>query len=112
MRIAVAGVVSALVVFVALSLAALPNVGLAQRNSPLVQGGSAGLTTLSSPIGENRQQLTVVDPDMRVISVYHIDAKGEITLKSVRNIHWDLQMVDFNSSSPLPREIRALLEQK
>jgi hypothetical protein len=39
-----------------------------------------------------------------------VDAKsGEIVLKSVRNNHWDLQMIEFNATSPLPREIRSQL---
>jgi hypothetical protein len=38
--------------------------------------------------------------------------KGDITLKSVRNIHWDLQMVEFNTEAPLPREIRSMLDQQ
>jgi hypothetical protein len=77
-----------------------------------VQRGSE-LITIASPAAENRQQLTVIDPQARVMSVYHIDAtSGAITLKGVRNIHWDLQMSEFNGVSPLPREIRALLEQR
>ncbi len=39
--------------------------------------------------------------------VYHIDASGVITLKSARNIHWDLQMEQYNGTSPLPRDIRS-----
>ena len=31
---------------------------------------------------------------------------------SVRNIHWDLQMMEFNGVNPLPREIRLQLEQR
>ncbi len=91
---------------------------LGQRNQALadpaagVQQGAA-LITVASPAADNRQQLTVIDPQTRVMSVYHIDVtSGAITLKSVRNIHWDLQMSEFNGVSPLPREIRALLEQR
>jgi hypothetical protein len=74
---------------------------------------SSGLITITATIGDSRQQLTVIDPEKHVLSVYHIDlATGEIVLKSVRNIHWDLQMVEYNGTSPLPREIRSLLEQK
>ena len=75
--------------------------------------GAGGLIALACQAGEHRQQLTVVDPNMRVVGVYHIDtATGDIVLKSVRNIHWDLQMVEFNGGSPSPREIRTLLEQR
>ena len=55
----------------------------------------------------------MIDPDLKVVSVYHLElVSGEITLKSVRNIHWDLQMTEFNTSAPQPREIRSLLEQR
>jgi hypothetical protein len=51
---------------------------------------------------------TVFDPRQRVMAVYHEDrASGEITLKSVRNITWDLQMIEFNSGKPLPQDIRS-----
>ena len=64
-------------------------------------------------MGDTRQQLTVIDPQVHVVSVYHIElATGEISLKSVRNIHWDLQMSEFDGVNPLPREIRSLLENK
>jgi hypothetical protein len=47
------------------------------------------------------------------MSVYHIDRQtGEIALRSVRNVAWDLQMEEFNGVSPSPREIRSLLEQR
>ncbi len=43
----------------------------------------------------------------------HIDhATGVISLKSVRNIHADLLMDEFNTESPLPKEIRAILDQR
>jgi len=71
------------------------------------------LITLATPVGEDRQLLTVIDPRARVISVYHIElATGEIALKSVREIGWDLQMTEFNGVSPLPREIRSLIGQR
>jgi len=53
------------------------------------------------------QVVTVIDPESRTMAVYHVDrATGEITLKSVRNMTWDLQMLEFNSGEPLPQEIR------
>jgi hypothetical protein len=46
-----------------------------------------------------------------VMSVYHLElSSGAITLRSVRNITWDLQLREFNGVAPLPQEIRALLE--
>ena len=88
----------------------------AQR--PAIQGAERGvasdqLIALSCETAEGRQQITLVDPKARVMSVYHIDrSTGEITLKSVRNVHWDLLMEEFNGTSPSPRDIRALLDQR
>jgi hypothetical protein len=57
--------------------------------------------------------LTVIDPAARRIAVYHVNRDtGEIQLKSVRNIAWDLGMEYFNSGSPLPEEIRKGLERQ
>ena len=51
--------------------------------------------------------MTVIDPKQRVMAVYHVDRDtGEISPKSVRNITWDLQMIEFNSGNPLPQDIR------
>lgn len=70
-----------------------------------------GLIALTTTAGENRQQVTVIDPREQVMSVYHIElSTGVIELMCVRKIHWDLRMVQFNGTSPLPQEIRAKLE--
>ena len=53
------------------------------------------------------QTITVIDPRQRVMAVYHVDSAGGIALKSVRNITWDLQMIEFNSGAPLPQDIRS-----
>ena len=81
--------------------------------NPPQAGATTDLITHATSLGDHRQQLTVIDPRQRAMAVYHVDsATGEITLKSVRNFHWDLQMTEFNSASPLPREIRSMLEQR
>jgi hypothetical protein len=52
--------------------------------------------------------VTVIDPRQRVMAVYHVDrASGEITPKSVRNVTWDLQMIEYNSGKPLPQDVRS-----
>jgi hypothetical protein len=76
-------------------------------------GSSGQLMALSAELNDGRQQITLIDPRTRVMSVYHIDrASGEISLKSVRTVHWDLLMDEFNSDKPSPREIRSLLEKR
>jgi hypothetical protein len=55
--------------------------------------------------------VTVIDPRQRVVAIYHVDrASGQITPKSVRNITWDLQMIEFNSGEPSPQDIRSGLQ--
>lgn len=72
-----------------------------------------GLIALASEVDERHQQVTLIDPHARSMVVYHIDkSTGEVALRSVRNIHWDLQMDEFNGKTPLPREIRSLLERR
>ncbi len=77
-----------------------------------VAAANNDLVVVSTTIGDRIQQVTVIDPKQRVMSVYHVDATGKIALRSVRNIHWDLQVTEFNGENPLPREIQALLESK
>ncbi|HTN74146.1 MAG TPA: hypothetical protein VL096_02825, partial [Pirellulaceae bacterium] len=73
----------------------VPNNG-AQRAAP-----SGELIALSFDVGGNRQQVTLVDPRTHMMSVYHLEPlTGEIALKSVRNVHWDLQMDEFNAKQP------------
>lgn len=84
----------------------------AQRATTLPEA-TGGLIALPTTLADGRQMLTIVDPRTRVLSVYQIDpAKGEIALKGVRNIHWDLQIDEYNGVSPLPAEIRSLVEQR
>ena len=57
--------------------------------------------------------LTVIDPHARVVAVYHLQRdNGQIQLKSVRNIRWDLAMDSHNSNDPLPAEIRKMVERQ
>jgi hypothetical protein len=58
------------------------------------------------------QVITVIDPRERVIAVYDVElASGLITLKSVRNITWDLQWSNFNCGDPKPQDVRNALQQ-
>jgi hypothetical protein len=92
-------------------------VGFAEGQVPraVVQDRAAGadLLALSHDAGDGRQQITLVDPRQRVMAVYHVDrGTGALQLKSVRNVQWDLTIEDYNSTSPAPRDIRALREQQ
>jgi hypothetical protein len=106
-----AGALASLVVAM-LVAAAIPSVGFAQRAPSAPPLGGEGLIALTMDVGDQRQQVTVIDPATRVMGVYHIElSTGEVTLKSVRRIHWDLQMNEFNATHPLPGEVRSMIEQ-
>lgn len=77
----------------------------------LGMGGGQLVTHFQADEQGRTTSLTVVDSQARVIAVYHLNREtGEIQLKSVRNIRWDLAMKDFNTGSPLPEEIRKGVE--
>jgi hypothetical protein len=93
-----------------------------QRPQPVIDGGSAaavtaassdgGLIAMSMGLRDDRQQLTIIDPVKQVVCVYHVDGlDGKIALRSVRRIHWDMEIVDFNGVAPSPREISTQLQQ-
>jgi len=89
----------------------------AQRGTPAAAiTGNAEVVVVPTVFGDKCQVLSVIDPRLRVLSVYHIDlATGSIALKSVRNFQWDLQVLSLNNDKPLPQEIesgvrRAMLE--
>lgn len=102
------------IVMAAAAVAQQRGEGYAQRMAATpgsqAPGAVAGTELIVVPalLGEKVQMLTVVDPRQHVVCVYHIElATGEITLKSARNIHWDLQINDLNNKGLLPHEIRA-----
>lgn len=105
--------IAAVLVMAAFGDFGLHNDVFAQRMQPGVSPGSNGdLLVMPIMSADKGQLLTVVDPKQHVMCVYRIDAvTGKIALKSARNIHFDLQMSDFNNEAPLPQEIRNLLEQ-
>jgi hypothetical protein len=51
--------------------------------------------------------LTMVDPQARVLAVYHIVREtGEIQLKSVRNFAGDMSLDEFNTGGLSPEDVR------
>ena len=84
----------------------------AAAHGPVTPSATAALIAhVATPDG-GPQAVTVIDPVQRVMAVYHVDkTTGEIALKSVRNLTWDLQMLDYNSGKPLPKDIRSMREE-
>ena len=75
--------------------------------------GQAELVTLVTNAGEAGEAVLLVDPRNHSMVTYHIDrGSGEITLKSVRNFHWDLQLLEYNGTSPHPEDVRGMVEGK
>ena len=114
MKTTMLGALAGVFVVVAGLIASAVN-GETQINAAAVQqpaGFSEGLIALSETVDRNYQQVTVIDPRSQTMCVYHIElSSGQIALRSVRKIQWDLRMTDFNGTKPLAREVKALSEQ-
>lgn len=71
-----------------------------------------GLIAIDLQGNDRQDQIAVIDPKTRSLATYQIDrVSGEITLKSVRKIHWDLQLDDYNGSKPTTQVIKSAVEQ-
>ena len=66
---------------------------------------SLGLQMTATPLVTGTQ-LVVLDPGQRSLAVYQVDAAGNVALKCVRNLAFDLRMEEFNGLPPLPSELR------
>ena len=117
MRVAVFGALVGTAVVVAIVAACIQQASVRAEGPPIRQGerpvGSSELIVLSSDATDTHQQVTLIDPHTRTMSVYHIERlTGKISLKSVREVRWDLLMEEFNGTEPAVRDIRAMLEQR
>jgi hypothetical protein len=94
--------------------------GLGQRSEAIAQhpqtpAATGDLVVFPITMADKAQGqlLAVVEPKQQVMSVYRIDpVSGKIALKSVRNLHWDLEMTYYNNEAPLPQDIKTSLEQR
>lgn len=73
--------------------------------SPL-SGSTGSLQVVANSIANGNQQLVVVDQNLRSLAVYHVDPTGNIQLRSVRSLVWDLRMEEFNGQTPTPGELK------
>jgi hypothetical protein len=72
---------------------------------------SGSLWTLATPLDDGRQMLLMVDQQNRTLAIYHVDpAAGTLTLKSTRDVRWDLMVEDFNCQEPRPSALKKMLE--
>ncbi len=80
------------------------------------QSGSAAAThsagssmqVVASTTVNGMQQLVVLDQNMRSLAVYHVDPTGNLQLRSVRTLVWDLRMEEFNGQAPTPSELKRI----
>ena len=111
MRNAALGLVVGVALAVALVVIAGPEHPV-HAQSDRGQGAPGDLIPVSWTVN-GMAYVAIVDPRQRVLSVYEINGtSAAIALKSVRQLHWDLQLEEFNTSTPSPREIRALVERR
>lgn len=70
-----------------------------------------GLWVSTTPLDDGRHLLLVVDPTARNAAVYHVDAAtGSLTLRSTRNITWDLLVPEYNAQEPRPTALKKMIE--
>ena len=77
---------------------------------PAGEGGGMPLWISASPLDDGRQLLLIVDPHMKSAAVYHVDGAGALTLRSTRNITWDLLVPEYNAQEPRPATLKKMLE--
>ena len=115
MRSTVLGIVL-VAVLVAAAMGTMPS--QSQVPTPgMPPGGVAAaddqMIVVSSVVEDRYQQVAVISPKNNTFAVYHVElATGNIELKCVRNITWDLQINCFNGKKPLPSEIQSILEHR
>lgn len=79
---------------------------LFSQSGATVPVASSGMQVVSSANVNGVQQLVVLDQSLRSLAVYHVDAVGNVQLRSVRSLVWDLRMEEFNGQTPTPSELK------
>ena len=92
-------------------LADLPVFGAPATPSEVTEGpqnqGQSGITCQILPNPQGHYTAFVFDSVRGVLAVYLVDSgTGQINLKSVRQVSWDLRMEEFNTNQPSPSDIR------
>ena len=96
-------------------------VWLALDSSPhaLAQGRSqAGgppadqsVTIIHLDAGDAGDHIVLVDAGTNTMCTYFVQREtGQILLRSVRNLTWDMQLEEYNPTTPSPKDIRAVIE--
>ncbi|PQO28224.1 hypothetical protein [Blastopirellula marina] len=105
-------ILSAVVIIVAVTLCVelFRECSSAMAQRPDGLPNAPGLIVHTAKADEGGQHVIVVDPETRVMAVYHVGGSdGKISLRSVRKLQWDLLIEEFNGGNPPPQDIRKLL---
>ncbi|MEO0529559.1 MAG: hypothetical protein AAF266_03175 [Planctomycetota bacterium] len=87
-----------------------PRVAVPTTRPAPPSAGPIAWKILENPNGPNAAY--IFDPVRQVFAVYHVDStSGQIMLKSVRSLAADLQLDQFNSSNPAPKDIQSMLDE-
>jgi hypothetical protein len=87
----------------------MPELAAQRAARPMADPGSLWIS--DAPLDDTRRLLLVVDPATRHSAIYHVDAAaGTMTLRSTRDITWDLMVDDFNAQDPRPSALRRTLQ--
>ncbi len=74
------------------------------------QDDGTALWISENRMDDGRMLLLVVDQTTRHAAVYHLDgAAGTLTLRSTRDLSFDLLVGDFNAQEPRPAALRKML---
>jgi hypothetical protein len=81
--------------------------GFGPNYPQVAAAGNDHLLMTTSLLADGRQQVVVTDTNAKTMAIYEVEpVTGKVLLRSVRDIKWDLQMEQFNATSPTPGEIR------
>jgi len=83
--------------------------GVGPNFPQVAAAGNGELLMTTSLFSDGRQQVVITDTQAKTMAIYEVEpATGKVLLRSVRDIKWDLQMQQFNATSPTPGEIRSM----
>jgi len=83
---------------------------LAAERAVRPAAAESALWLADAPVDDGRRLLIVVDTATRHAALYHVEtATGALTLRSSRDLTWDLMVDEFNAQEPKPAALRRLL---
>jgi hypothetical protein len=87
-------------------------VGQTAPDSGTAEGGS--ITAFPVQLGSGYEGIAVIDAQHRHLCLYQYQpgqpGQARLVLLAARSLMWDLRLEDYNTGTPKPQEVRALLE--